>query len=76
MAATVTVLSPATWRMSTGSLVTTAMRVARAEWMTAPMWASATETLVWVRMAAAVLAAVESRGLVRSLGEDLGAAAG
>src|ERR1035441_6722194 len=56
-------LSPATRRMSPGSLVTTAISCpADADWITAPRCASATETPVRWRMAAAVLARAASSG--------------
>ena len=51
-----TCLSPATRRMSPGSLLTTEIRSADADSMTAPMCASATETLVRSRIGAAALA--------------------
>jgi hypothetical protein len=56
MTVTVMFLSPATSRVSPGSLVTTVICSSRADWMTAPMCESATETPVRSRMAAAVLA--------------------
>ena len=56
MAATVMFLSPATSRMSPGSLVTTVIWPWDADWMTAPRCESATETPVRSRMPAAVLA--------------------
>jgi len=63
MAATVMFLSPATRRISAGSLVTTVIWPSGADWMTAPMCESATETLVRPRMPAAVLALAVSSGL-------------
>ncbi len=49
--------------MSPGSLVTTVIWPAGADWMTAPRCASATETPVRLRMAAAVLALAASSGM-------------
>ena len=56
-------LSPATRRMSPGSLVTTVIWPAGADWITAPRCASATETAVRLCMAAAVLAEAVSSGI-------------
>jgi len=56
MAATMMFLSPATRRISPGSLVTTVIWPVDADWMTAPMCESATETPIRSRMPAAVLA--------------------
>ena len=56
MVTTVMFLSPAIRRVSAGSLVMTEIRSADADWMTAPMCASATETCAACRMLAAALA--------------------
>ena len=62
MAATMMFLSPATRRISPGSLVTTVIWPSDADWMTAPMCESATETPIRSRMRAAVLALTVSTG--------------
>jgi hypothetical protein len=56
------VLAPATRRISPGSLVTTVIWPSDADWMTAPMCESATETPIRSRMPAAVLALTVSSG--------------
>jgi acetyl esterase/lipase len=56
MVTMVTFLSPAIRRMSAGSLVMTEIRSADADWTTAPMCASATETCAACRILAAALA--------------------
>jgi hypothetical protein len=63
MAATVMFLSPATRRISPGSPVTIVFRLSGADWMTAPVCESATETPVRSRMPAAALALAVSSGL-------------
>ena len=63
MAPTVMFVSPATGRISPGSLVTTVIFPSGADWMTVPMCESATETPVRSRMPAAALALVVSSEL-------------
>ena len=63
MAATVMFLSPATRRISPGSLVTIVIRLSGPEWMTAPVCESATETPARSRMPAAALALAVCSGL-------------
>ena len=62
MTATMMFLSPATRRISPGSLVTTVIWPSDADWMTAPMCESATETSIGSRMPAAVLVLTVSSG--------------
>lgn len=64
MATTMTFMSPATRRISPGSLVTTVICLWGADWMTVPGCESATDqTPVRSRMPAAVLALAVSSGL-------------